>query len=152
VDSTHQQRCPASVLWREQAGPAAGFPFARAWTTTSPTTADAVAIALASRYNKTMKTLAEIRHILQAQKPYLAERYGVVELGVFGSYVRGEQRPDSDLDVLIELEKPPRISLIGLVELEYDLSEALGLKVDVALKKNLRKRIGQRILSEVIPI
>jgi len=76
----------------------------------------------------------------------------VVELGVFGSYVRGEQRPDSDLDVLIELERPPRISLIGLVELEYELGEVLGLKVDVTLKKNLRKRIGQRISSEVIPI
>jgi predicted nucleotidyltransferase len=56
------------------------------------------------RYNKNaMKTLAEIKQILQAQKPYLAERYGVTEIGVFGSYVRGEQRPDSDLDILIEV-------------------------------------------------
>jgi predicted nucleotidyltransferase len=54
-----------------------------------------------------MKTLDEIREILQAQKPYLAEKYGVTEIGVFGSYVRGEQCPDSDLDVLIELEDPP---------------------------------------------
>jgi len=99
-----------------------------------------------------MKTLTEIRQILQAQKPYLAEKYGVTEIGVFGSYVRGEQQPNSDVDILIELERPPRISLIGLVELECHLSDALGEKADITIKSNLRKRVGQRILSEVVPI
>ena len=99
-----------------------------------------------------MKTLAEIKKILQAKKPYLAEKYGVTEIGVFGSYVRGEQGPDSDIDILIELERPPRISLLDLVELEYYLSDLLGTKVDVAIKKNLRKRIGKRILDEVVPV
>ncbi len=99
-----------------------------------------------------MKSLVEIKRILAAQKPYLAETYGVKEIGVFGSYVRNEQRPDSDVDILIELERPSKISLIGLVELEGYLSDLLGVKVDVALKKNLRKRIGQRILAEVVPL
>jgi predicted nucleotidyltransferase len=99
-----------------------------------------------------MKTLDEIKHILQSQKPYLAERYGVTEVGVFGSYVRGEQGPDSDIDILIELERPPRISLLGLVDLEYYLSDLLGVEVDVAIKRNLRKRTGRRILSEVVPV
>lgn len=98
------------------------------------------------------KNLTEIKEILLKQKPYLAETYGVVEVGVFGSYVRGEQRPDSDLDVLVELTDPPRISLLGLVNLENYLSDLLGLKVDVALKKNLKRRIGQRILQEVVPL
>ena len=98
------------------------------------------------------KTLTEIKEILVRQKPYLAEEYGVVEIGVFGSYVRGEQQPDSDLDVLIELTNPPRISLLGLVNLENYLSDLLGLKVDVALRKNLKRRIGQRILQEVVPV
>jgi predicted nucleotidyltransferase len=88
----------------------------------------------------------------KAQKDYLATEYGVTVLGVFSSCVRGEQRPDSDVDVLIELERPPRISLIGLVELEHYLSDVLGLKVDIAIKKNLRRRIGERILSEVVPV
>jgi predicted nucleotidyltransferase len=99
-----------------------------------------------------MKSLTEIKQILEVQREYLAAEYGVTIVGVFGSYVRGEQRPDSDVDILIELERPPRISLIGLVELEHYLSDVLGMKVDLAIKKNLRKRIGERILSEVVPV
>lgn len=100
---------------------------------------------------KTM-TLDEIKQILQAQKPHLYEKYGVTEIGVFGSYARGEQRPDSDVDVLIELERPSKISLMGLVDLEYYSGDLLGMKVDIAIKKNLRKRIGRRILQEVAPL
>ena len=99
-----------------------------------------------------MKTVAEITQILQGQKRTLAERYGVAEIGIFGSYVRGEQREDSDLDILIELERPARISLIDLVELELYLSDLLGIKVDLAIKKNLKPRIGERILQEAIEL
>ena len=99
-----------------------------------------------------MKTVDELKQTLQAQKPYLAEKYGVTEIGIFGSYVRGEQRSDSDLDILIELERPPRISLIGLIELELYLSELLGIKVDLAIKKNLKPRIGKHILQEVVTL
>ena len=95
-----------------------------------------------------MTDLAKIKQILQAQKPYLYHKYGVTEIGVFGSYVRGEQNADSDLDILISLTDPPRISLLGLVSLENYLSDLLEMKVDVALKGNLKKRIGQRILQE----
>jgi predicted nucleotidyltransferase len=91
-----------------------------------------------------MKSLDEIRQDLREQKPYLAEKFGVRVVGVFGSHVRQEQRPDSDLDLLIELDSPPRISLIGLVELEDYLSQLLGVKVDLAIKKNLKKRIGTK--------
>jgi len=99
-----------------------------------------------------MRELPEIKRILNEQQPYLAREYGVKILGVFGSYVRGVQRPDSDIDILIELERPPRISLIGVVELEDYLSEILDMKVDLAIRKNLRKRIGQRILSELVVV
>jgi hypothetical protein len=100
---------------------------------------------------KTM-TLDDIKQLLTAQKPFLYEKYGVTEIGLFGSYVRGEQRTDSDIDILIELERPPKIGLMGLVGLELYLSDLLGQKVDIAIKKNLRKRIGRRILSEVVPL
>ncbi len=99
-----------------------------------------------------MKTAAEIKRILQSQKPYLAERYGVTAIGIFGSYVRNEQRPDSDLDVLIELEDPPRISLLGLVNLENYLTDLLDIKVEVAIKKNLKPRLSPYILREVVMV
>jgi predicted nucleotidyltransferase len=96
-----------------------------------------------------MKTAAEIKRILRSQMPYLAERYGVTAIGIFGSYVRNEQGPDSDLDVLIEREDPPRISLLGLVNLENYLTDLLGIKVEVAIKKNLKPRLSTHILHEV---
>jgi len=99
-----------------------------------------------------MKALEDIQRILQSQKSFLAEKYGVKIVGVFGSYVRHEQRPDSDLDLLIELDRPPKISLIGLVELQYYLSELVEIEVDLAIKTNLKKRIGERILREVVTI
>ena len=99
-----------------------------------------------------MKTLSEIKQILREQEPYLQDAFGVHIVGVFGSYVRQEERSDSDIDVLVELERPPRLSLIDLVELEYYLSDLLEAKVDIAIKANLRKRIGRRILDEVVPL
>lgn len=99
-----------------------------------------------------MKTLTEIEQILQAQKSYLAETYGLSEIGLFGSYVRGQQRPDSDVDILIELDRPPKIGLIGLIELQEHLGDLLGAPADVVIKSNLRKRIGERILREVVPV
>jgi uncharacterized protein len=108
--------------------------------------------SLSIGYNRNMKSLNEIQKTLREQSPYLAEEFGVRIVGIFGSYVRQEQRPDSDLDLLIELDRPPKISLIGLVELEDHLSQILGVKVDLAIRSNLKKRIGARILQEVIPI
>ncbi len=99
-----------------------------------------------------MKTLDEIKQILQTQKPYLAERYGISEIGVFGSYARREQTADSDLDILVEFEEPIRIDLFDLVNLENYLSEVIGIKADVSIKQNLKRRIGQRILQEVVPV
>lgn len=99
-----------------------------------------------------MKTFKEIREILQLEKAHLAREYGITELGVFGSYVRGEQHADSDIDILIALEEPPRMDLFDLVNLEDYLSELLGSEVDIAIKENLRRRIGQRILREVISV
>ena len=99
-----------------------------------------------------MKTLAEIKQILQKQKFYLHERYGVLELGVFGSYVRNEQDKASDIDILVDLDETAGIDLLDMVNLERYLSELLGVDVDVAIKSSLRKRVGQRILNEVVSI
>ncbi len=99
-----------------------------------------------------MKTLDEIRQILKERKSFLLRKYGVSGIGIFGSYSRGEERPESDLDILVELERPVRLGLLGLIELEHYLSDLFGTKVDIALRKNLRRRIGRRIMREVIPV
>lgn len=99
-----------------------------------------------------MKSLAEIKRVLQAQRAYLAKEYGVAIIGVFGSYVRDEQTAVSDVDILIETGDPPGIDLFDLVRLQNYLTELLNVQADIAIKRNLRKRIGKRILEEVVPL
>ncbi|CAA7624026.1 Nucleotidyltransferase [Magnetospirillum sp. LM-5] len=97
-----------------------------------------------------MRTIDDIIGRLREMQPDLRRRYPIREMGVFGSYARGEQRDDSDLDVLVELGDG--VTLIDYVGLQLELSDALGVTVDLANKKTLKRRIGQRILAEVRPV
>ena len=94
--------------------------------------------------------LLRIKEILQKYKPELERDYGVKELGIFGSYVRGEQRPDSDLDLLVEFKPDVKMDLIKFVELEERISALLGVKVDLVMKSGLKPRIGKHILREAL--
>ena len=89
------------------------------------------------------------REQLRAFLPELRARFGVTELGLFGSRIRGDHRPDSDLDVLVRFAPNARVSLFTLFELEDSLGERLGLKVDLALKDTLKPHMGRRILAKV---
>ncbi len=95
-----------------------------------------------------MKTIKEITSTLETLKPTLKERFKVKTIGVFGSYVHGEQTPKSDVDVLVEFEEP--IGLFEFMDLEFFLTDTLGIKVDLVSKKALKPHIGKRILEEVI--
>jgi uncharacterized protein len=97
-----------------------------------------------------MKTLEEITATIEALKPQLRERFKVKTIGVFGSYVRGEQTSKSDVDVLVEFEEP--IGLFEFMDLEFFLADTLGVKVDLVSKKALKPRIGERILEEVVMV
>ena len=97
-----------------------------------------------------MKTVKEIKEILIAHKEEFKEKYGIKEISIFGSYVRNEQKESSDLDVLVEFENP--VSLLKIVSFENYLSDILGVKVDVVLKKNIRKELKDFILKEAIPV
>jgi len=99
-----------------------------------------------------MKKLVEIRETLERYKSELQKRYKVREIGVFGSYVRGEQTPISDVDILVEFEDNADIGLLKFVNMENYLSELLGVKVDLVLKRALKPHIGKYILGEVIYI
>lgn len=68
-------------------------------------------------------------------------------IGIFGSYVRGEQDENSDLDILVEIERPA--GMVKFIKLENYLSHILGVKVDMVTKKALKPHIGQEILKEV---
>jgi prevent-host-death family protein len=113
-------------------------------------TDNGVAVARIIPYSspKPRKTLAEIKQILQEQKPSIQEKYQVSELGIFGSYVRGEDPDDSDIDVLVEFSKTP--GLLKFIGLENELSDLMEMKVDLVHKAGLKPAIGKRILAEVI--
>ncbi len=97
-----------------------------------------------------MKTLKEVKKILAESKDELKKRYRVKEVGIFGSYVRGEQKEVSDLDVLVEFEEDAKLSLLDVAGLEIELSDLLGVNVELVEKKTLKPHIGQRILKEVV--
>ena len=97
-----------------------------------------------------MKTLKEIEKILKENKAILAKRFKVKEIGIFGSYVRGEQKEKSDVDILVSFYEP--ISLFEFMDMEEFLTQILGVKVDLVSKKALKPRIGKYILEEVIYI
>jgi hypothetical protein len=94
-----------------------------------------------------MRQVDQYKRILQEEMPYLRDRYHVAELGVFGSFVRGENEENSDLDILVKFNEYP--SAFEYIDLEDYLSKRLGVQVDLANKETLKKYIGKRILAEV---
>lgn len=97
-----------------------------------------------------MKTLAEIQSILHSHAEELRRKYGLVNLAVFGSVVRGEARDGSDVDILTGFERP--ISLLTLVDAEFYLSDLLGMKVDLVPARSVRPELKDRILAEAVPV
>ena len=99
---------------------------------------------------QTDSSLERIRRVLTRNLPMLRERYHIQSLGLFGSYVRREQSADSDLDVLVGFSKVP--SLLRFVALENELSDLLGVQVDLVMRDALKPRLGRRILEEVVEL
>jgi len=95
-----------------------------------------------------MKTLEEIKELIEQNKETLRLQYGVKKIGIFGSFAKGNQKIGSDLDILIEFEKP--VGFVRFMRLESKLSELSGMKVELVTKNALKPHIGQNILQEVI--
>ena len=95
-------------------------------------------------------SVKEAKRTLKENKTILKERFKVKEIGIFGSWVKNEQKEDSDLDILVEFEDS--IGLLDFAALERYLSDLLGVKVDLVMKTALKPRIGKHILKEVIYI
>ncbi len=96
--------------------------------------------------NGTSSALEEFLKKLKALLPFLREKHHVQTLEVFGSYVRGEAKAESDLDLLVTFDEVP--TLFQFVALENFLSDELGVKVDLVMKDSLKPSIGKYILEE----
>ena len=99
-----------------------------------------------------MKKLEEIKRKLKELEPLLRERFGVSRLGIFGSYLRREEKKESDLDILVEFKESADLSLLDFIRMENYLSEELGVKVDLVEKSALKPVIRKHIFKEVVKI
>jgi len=97
-----------------------------------------------------MKSLKELKKIINEHKKELEEKYKVKSIAIFGSYVRNEQNKKSDVDILVDFHEIP--DLLKFIEIERYLEEILGLKVDLVRKPVLRMELRDKILSEAIKI
>lgn len=94
----------------------------------------------------TMLSTWEIRNVLKDCLPEIRENFGVVSIGIFGSYARGDMNPNSDIDIIVELSRP-----LGweLVDLSLYLESRLLINVDLVIKRSLHPLIRDAILKEV---
>jgi predicted nucleotidyltransferase len=99
-----------------------------------------------------MKTFEQIKSTLAKHKEELRLKYKIKEIGIFGSYVKGEQKKQSDIDILVEFEETADLSLLDFIGIENYLSDVLGIKVDLVEKHTLKPRIGKHVLEEVVNI
>jgi uncharacterized protein len=80
----------------------------------------------------------------------IASKYGAYNVRIFGSVSRGEADEESDLDLLVEMEKDR--SLLDHAGLWLELQKLLGFKVDVVSERGIKPRIRQRVLEEAVPL
>ncbi len=80
----------------------------------------------------------------------ILKKYGIKEAGVFGSVARGEDKPTSDIDIMIQMGKT--LNLFEYARLQIDLEKSLGRKVDLVSKKNIKSRLKPYIMKDMIPL
>jgi len=80
----------------------------------------------------------------------ILKKHNVVRAGIFGSYARGEEKKDSDIDILVEIKK--KISLFDFAGIKIELEEKLGRKVDLVEYKIIKPRIREHILNSEVRI
>ncbi|MGY6528526.1 MAG: nucleotidyltransferase family protein [Cyanobacterium sp.] len=94
--------------------------------------------------------LNSLKEKIKQIKSELEAEYYIDELGLFGSYVRGEETETSDIDLLISFKPDARFGLVQYCKLQNLFSDKLGKKVDLVMKKGLKPHIGKQVLKEVI--
>ena len=94
--------------------------------------------------------LETIKRKIAENKPYLLKTYGVTEIGVFGSFARGDNDANSDIDVAIELNRTVPVGLLAFARMKFYLEDLFGRKVDLVIKSGIKPIIKDRILSQLI--
>ena len=94
--------------------------------------------------------LATARTRLGALLPEFQERYAVRSFSIFGSFARGEQTPESDLDVMVDFDRMP--NLYDLVGLRLDMQDALGIDVDLIMRDGVKPHALPSILRDLVPV
>lgn len=92
----------------------------------------------------------EVLSILHKHEDELREKYGVESLALFGSMARDEACPDSDVDLLVEFNRP--VGLFGLIALQQHLESLLGCKVDLGTPRSLRPDMKEQVLQEAVHV
>jgi len=87
--------------------------------------------------------------LLREHEPEIKKRFGVAKIGIFGLFVRGEERPDSDVDVLVTFRKDGE-TFDHYMECKFYLEDLFGRKVDLVMKGAIKKRLKPYILGEVV--
>jgi predicted nucleotidyltransferase len=96
-------------------------------------------------------TRDEIITTIRSAAPAL-QAEGVTKLAIFGSRARGDARPDSDLDVLVEVEPDSRFSMLDLIGVEHIIKDATGLAVQATMRRSLEPRMARRIADDIIEV
>jgi hypothetical protein len=77
---------------------------------------------------------------------------GVTGLAIFGSRVRGDNQPDSDIDVLIEVEPDASFSLLNLIDVEHIIGDATGLQIQATMRRSLPPRFAEQIADDIVEV
>jgi predicted nucleotidyltransferase len=98
-----------------------------------------------------MKTnrLNELLALLMRKKELLKKNFGVIDLAIFGSYARNQQKKDSDVDIYVQLKQEAK-TFDNFMELRFYLEEMLGKKVDLLTKESIREELQQKIFREAV--
>lgn len=93
-----------------------------------------------------------IKQKIALHKDYLQKTYGVKEIGIFGSFARGDNDANSDIDISIELNRKVQVGFFGFARMKFYLENVLGKRVDLVIKSGIKPLIRDRILSQLIII
>jgi len=91
----------------------------------------------------------DVLALLRQHEPIIKKQFGVAKIGIFGSFIRGEERPDSDVDVLITFRKGQK-TFENYMDCKFYLEDLFERRVDLVMKSTIKTRFKSNILSEIV--